>query len=69
MARLYLTIQLQGVDWDLKRSEEEQAYEELTRAIIKAIARDQRFVGPTKSVNIQIGGYEPIVKSMLVTWP
>jgi len=77
MASLYLTIKLNGLGWTPFGSKgqgdpEEEGYKKLAEAIAKMVSRDPYFVdrGPNKkTVSIQIRGYDPIIKNVLVTNP
>ena len=76
MASLYLTIKLNGSGWTPfgskgKGDPEEEGYKKLAEAIAKKVSQDPYFVdwGSGKTVSIQIRGYDPIVKNVLVTNP
>lgn len=66
MASLYLTIKLQGLGW--KNGPSEEDYATLVKIIREVIRGDSRFVnGRTlKTVSIQIRGYDPTVKELLI---
>lgn len=66
MANLYITIRMQGVGWNSTRGPIEEDYKALCETIAQAIKKDSRFVDGGKTVSIQIRGYDPTVKGLLV---
>jgi len=64
MANLYLTIKLQGLGW--KNGPTEKDYKKLCEAITEVVAKDKQFVEFGKTVSVQIRGYDPIVKGVLL---
>lgn len=77
MASLYLTIKLNGLGWTPfgskgKGDQEEEGYKKLAEAIAKMVSQNPYFVdqGPNrKTVSVQIRGYDPIIKNILVANP
>lgn len=71
MASLYVTIKLQGVGWGGSGSVPEKAYEDLVELIARTVSADPRFCDSSdvKTVSIQIRGYDPIVKGVVLHKP
>lgn len=68
MASLYLTIKMTGLGWGSSAEPREEDYRELCELIVKTVRKDEgrRFAGEGKAFSVQIRGYDPLVKGILV---
>lgn len=68
MANLYLTIKLQGLGWEHNHPNDED-YKKLARKLARVISQDKDFLSEMRTVSIQIRGYNPLVKGLLIKKP
>ncbi len=64
---LFIRIKLQGLGWGTSAEASEDDYIALREKIAGMVKGDSRFIGPGKTVSINIDGYARPVREMLVS--
>jgi len=58
---------MQGLGWHYDPTEED--YKTLARKLARVISQDRNFLRPETNVSIQIRGYNPLMKTLVIREP